>query len=75
MIWEGKTSGQICLQLKDPKQNNGKTVAQIIEHVTSDKLVLWGWNPGEGRTAPPMSHEEFASKFAAWARYGAACPN
>ena len=75
MIWEGKTSGQICLQLKDPKQNNGKTVAQIIEHVTSDKLVLWGWNPGEGRTVPPMSHEEFASKFAAWARYGAACPN
>ena len=75
MIWEGKTSGQICLQLKDPKQNNGKTVAQIVEHVTSDKLVLWGWNPGEGRTAPPMSHEEFASKFAAWARYGAACPN
>lgn len=74
MIWEGKTAGQICQQIKDPKQNNGKTVAQIVQHVTEDKLVLWGWNPGEGRTLPPMSHAEFAAKFAEWARYGAACP-
>ena len=75
MIWEGKTPGQICQQLKDPNQNHGKSVAAIVEHVTSDKLVLWGWNPGEGRTLPPMSHEEFAAKFAEWARFGAACPN
>lgn len=74
MIWEGKTAGQICQQLKDPKQNNGKSVAQIVQHVTEDKLVLWGWNPGEGRTLPPMSHADFAAKFADWAKYGAACP-
>ena len=75
MIWEGHTPGQICRQLKDPKQNNGKTVAQIVEHVTVDKLVLWGWNPGDGRTLPPLSHAEFAQKFQDWARFGAACPN
>ncbi len=74
MIWEGKTPGQICRQIKDPKQNNGKTVAQIIEHVSSDKLVMWGWNPGEGRTLPPMGHDEFSRRFQEWARYGAACP-
>jgi mono/diheme cytochrome c family protein len=74
MIWEGKTPGQICQQMKDPKQNHSKSVAAIVEHVTSDELVLWGWNPGEGRTPPPMSHDEFAAKFAEWARYGAACP-
>jgi len=74
MIWEGRTPRQICRQLKDPKQNNGKTVAQIVEHVTSDKLVLWGWNPGEGRTLPPMPHNEFARRFQDWARFGAACP-
>jgi len=74
MIWEGKTAGQICQQLKDPKQNNGKSVAQIVQHVTEDKLVLWGWNPGEGRTLPPMNHTEFAARFAEWARHGAACP-
>jgi len=74
MIWEGKTPGEICRQIKDPKQNNGKTVAQIVEHVTADKLVMWGWNPGEGRTPPPMGHEEFAKRFQNWARYGADCP-
>ena len=74
MIWEGRTPGQICRQLKDPKQNNGKSIAQIVEHVSADKLVLWGWNPGEGRTLPPLSHDEFARKFQDWARYGAACP-
>lgn len=75
MIWEGKTPAQICQQIKDPKQNHGKSVAQIVEHVTSDALVLWGWNPGEGRTPPPMSHDQFAAKFQEWARLGAACPN
>ena len=74
MIWEGKTPGQICRQIKDPKQNNGKTIAQIVEHVTADKLVLWGWNPGEGRTLPPMDHDEFARRFQEWATNGAACP-
>ena len=74
MIWEGKTPREICQQLKDPKQNHNMTVAAIVEHVTSDKLVLWGWNPGEGRTVPPMTHQEFAAKFAEWAKLGAACP-
>ena len=74
MIWEGRSPGQICQQIKDPKQNNGKSVAQIIEHVTADKLVMWGWNPGKGRTPPALSHEEFAAKFQEWARNGAACP-
>ncbi len=74
MIWEGKTPGEICRQIKDPKQNNGKTIAQIVEHVTADKLVMWGWNPGEGRTPPPMGHDEFARRFQDWARFGAACP-
>ena len=74
MIWEGRAPGQICRQMKDPKQNNGKTVAQIVEHVTSDKLVLWGWDPGEGRTIPAMAHAEFARRFQEWERLGAACP-
>jgi hypothetical protein len=74
MIWEGKTPGEICRQIKDPKQNNGKTIAQIVEHVTADKLVMWGWNPGEGRKPVPMPHDEFARRFQDWARFGAACP-
>ena len=74
MVFVGKTPGELCRQLKDPSQNGGKTIHQIIEHVTSDKLVLWGWNPGEGRTTPPLDHTEFAGLMNQWASNGAACP-
>ncbi|MGH9815809.1 MAG: hypothetical protein ACRD5F_14740 [Candidatus Acidiferrales bacterium] len=74
MVFQGKTAGELCRQLKDPKQNGGKTVEQIVEHVTSDKLVLWGWQPGEGRTSVPMPHPEFARLVQEWAGNGAACP-
>ncbi len=44
MVIQGKTPGQLCEQLKDPSRNGGKSLEQIIEHITSDKLVGWGWN-------------------------------
>jgi hypothetical protein len=37
-------------------------------------LVLWGWNPGEGRTPVPMPQKEFLAKVKEWAGKGAACP-
>jgi hypothetical protein len=49
-------------------------VAQIVEHMTADKLVLWGWEPGEGRNPVSMGREEFAAKLKAWAAGGAPCP-
>jgi hypothetical protein len=74
MIWQGKSDGEICNQIKDPKQNGHRTVAQIVEHMTADKLVLWGWEPGEGRNPVSMGREEFAAKLKAWAAGGAPCP-
>jgi hypothetical protein len=73
MIWEGLSNADICRQLKDPKQNGGKTVDQIVAHMSEDKLVLWGWKPGEGRTLPPLDHPTFAAKVKEWASKGAAC--
>jgi len=63
MVFEGKTPRQLAAQLLDPKRNGGKTKQQLIDHVTSDKLVMGGWNPGDGRSLPPLSHEEFARQF------------
>jgi hypothetical protein len=74
MVFEGRSPGDLCRQLKDPLQNGGKTLEQLIQHVSEDKLVLWGWDPGEGRVKPPLSHDEFARKAREWARAGAACP-
>jgi hypothetical protein len=75
MIFQGLTAGQLCRQFKDSKQNGGKTLTEIIEHVSSDSLVLWGWNPGDGRTLPPLSHADFAAKMREWENKGAACPD
>ena len=75
MVFQGKTPGELCRQVKDPRRNGGKTLAQLIRHVSEDKLVLWGWDPGEGRTKPPLSHGEFAQKMWEWVNKGAICPD
>jgi cytochrome c5 len=74
MVIVGETSGQFCRQLKDPAQNGGRTLAQIITHVSSDDLVGWAWNPGDGRTPPPLTRPEFATAVREWVKNGAACP-
>jgi hypothetical protein len=73
MIWEGLTDRGLCELLKDPKQNGNRTVAQIVEHM-STPLVLWGWHPGDGRTPIPMPQKEFLAKVSEWATNGATCP-
>ncbi len=74
MIWQGLTDAQICRSIKNPKENNDRNVDQLVEHLTEDELVLWGWNPGEGRTPIPMPHEEFVAKVKQWQAAGAPCP-
>jgi hypothetical protein len=74
MIWQGLTDGQICQSIKDPKRNKNRNLDQLVEHLTADKLVMWAWNPGEGRTPVPMSHDEFAEKVKQWQAAGSPCP-
>jgi hypothetical protein len=75
MIWQGLSAAQICQSMKDPKQNRGRSIDQLVEHLTQDKLVMWGWNPGEGRTPVPMPHDEFSAKVKQWQAAGAPCPS
>jgi hypothetical protein len=74
MIWEGLSDRQLCELFKDPKQNGHRDVDEIVEHMGSP-LVLWGWNPGEGRTPVAMPQPEFLAKVKEWASKGAACPS
>ncbi len=74
MIWQGLTDAQICESIKDPKQNRGRNLDQLVEHLTADKLVMWGWNPGEGRTPVPIPHDEFSTMVKQWQAAGAPCP-
>jgi hypothetical protein len=74
MVFQGKSPGELARQLKDPKQNGNKTLEDLLKHVSEDQLVLGGWDPGDGRTRPPLTHEEFVQKMRAWVEKGAAAP-
>jgi mono/diheme cytochrome c family protein len=74
MIFEGRTAAQLCKQLLDKRMNGGLNPEQLIEHVGHDPFVLWGWNPGEGRGVPPISHAEFVQRVRDWVSSGSACP-
>jgi len=72
MVFQGRSPAELARQLKDPKRNGGKTLEQLLHHVSEDKLVLGGWDPGDGRTKPPLTHAEFAAKMHEWIEKGAA---
>ena len=74
MIFEKLTPRQLCLQLKDPAKNGNRSPKEVVDHNREAALVLWGWNPGEGRTPIPMPHETFVKYMTEWAENGAACP-
>ena len=75
MAWEGKSLRQICQQIKDPKRNGGRTMAQIVDHMAHDSLVGWGWNPGGNRTPAPGTQQQLGDLMQAWVASGASCPS
>lgn len=73
MAWRGLSTGDLCRSLKDPSKNGGKSFSSLLEHVTSDQFVNWGWNPGPGRKTPSLTHQQFVDKFREWVDTGASC--
>ena len=74
MVFQGKTPEQLAKQLVNTKTNGNKTMAQLIAHA-DDGLVKIGWNMGEGRTTPPLTHAEFKKAWVTWLTTGAYAPS
>lgn len=74
LVFVGKTPGDLCRQLKDPRHNGGRTPEQVLEHVTADPLVLWGWSPGDGRAPVTTPHAEFVQAMRTWIDNDCGCP-
>jgi len=74
MVFIGLTPARLCAVIKDPKQTNGRDLPAMLAHVTEDRLVLWGWDPGVGRAPVSVPHAEFVAAFKAWMDAGAPCP-
>src|SRR3989344_2193886 len=49
MAWIGLPPDMLCSMIKDRASNGERDFAALIKHVSEDKLVLWGWNPGGDR--------------------------
>ena len=73
MVFQGRSANQLAKQLVNPKQNGNKGMKELIAHA-DDGLVLAGWNPGEGRSLPPISHAEFKKAWLKWLQTGAFAP-
>lgn len=74
MEWLGKSSAQICAQIKDPARNGERSLQDVSDHIRDDELVHWGWTPGPGREPAPLSIDETVAIFNGWIAAGAPCP-
>jgi hypothetical protein len=74
MAWQDKTASEICVQIKDPARNGGRSLEEITTHIATDSLVGWAWTPGFGRTPAPGTQEELGALIRAWVQTGAVCP-
>jgi hypothetical protein len=74
MVFQGKSPHDLCEQLKDPARNGGRSGEALAEHMGHDPLVLWGWSPGPGRSAPRVPHDVFAKAAETWVHEGMPCP-
>lgn len=73
LAWRGKSSAEVCAQLRNPDTNDGFDMAELIEHVRTSAFVTYGFSPGTGRTPAPGSVAELARDFEIWAAAGSPC--
>jgi hypothetical protein len=74
MAWEGLSDAELCRAVLDRNKNGGRSVEDLVHHMTNDALVQWAWAPGGQRTLPPIAQTEFLELVRAWAASGAECP-
>jgi hypothetical protein len=75
MVFQGRTPAQLCAQLQDPAHTGKPDLPALLAHLAHDPLVLWGWDPGPGRTPVPIPHATFVSAARTWIEAGAPCPD
>ncbi len=76
--WTGRSSTEICAQMRDPDRNGGRDAAGLIEHILHDAelsgFITWSFNPGAGRDPAPGSLQSHLEDMANWTAAGMPCP-
>lgn len=73
--WFGKTSVEICNQLRDPERNGDRTYLEIAEHLDHDLILHWAWAPGGGREPAPYDLQSHLNDILIWGVGGQPCQN
>ena len=71
--WFGKSSRDVCAQLRDPARNGGRGYEEIAAHLDHDVILHWAWNPGGGRVPAPYSLQEHVDDVLLWGVAGMPC--
>ncbi|MEJ5219442.1 hypothetical protein WG622_14390 [Cognatishimia sp. D5M38] len=71
--WFGKSSNEICTQLRDPELNGDRDYLDLASHLDHDLILHWAWNPGGGREPAPYSLQEHVDDILAWGVAGYPC--
>ena len=72
--WFGRSSIEICEQLRDPERNGDRDMMEIAEHLDHDVILHWAWAPGGGREPAPYSLQEHVDDILTWGVAGMPCP-
>jgi hypothetical protein len=74
LVFEGKSSAELCRQLQDQQRNDHHSMKEILDHIEHAPLVLWAWDPGQGRAPVPISHDDLVKATRTWITNGCGCP-
>ena len=79
MAWEGLSRVEIAKSMLNKENNGGRSLEEIVHHLTEHELVLWAWEPGvdangSPRELPPVSKEDYIKAVKEWAAAGAPIP-
>ncbi len=72
--WFGKSSAEICNQLRDPERNGDRTIREVAAHLDHDLVLHWAWNPGGNREPAPHSLQAVMDALMKWSAAGTPCP-
>lgn len=71
--WFGRTSQEICTQLRDPERNGGRDMLDLASHLDHDVILHWAWAPGGGRESAPYSLQAHVNDILIWGSAGFPC--
>lgn len=74
MVFKDVSPRTLCLTIKDRRETGGKNLTAMLAHMRDDKLVGWGWEPGENRSIPAHTRADTVAAFKTWMDAGAPCP-